>query len=104
MIRNSTMNQLGSTPMRIPNTRASLIEPPPNTHFIVAHEVRRSGEFADPLHDQVGAEAHAYDDPHSPLMGLHEHAKPPKRRGSSLRSHGVEGDRHLDGDQHDQDE
>jgi hypothetical protein len=29
MIRNRTRNQLGSTPMRMPNTRASWIEPPP---------------------------------------------------------------------------
>src|SRR5215210_1897508 len=31
MIRNSTTSQLGCTPIRMPNTRASWIEPPPNT-------------------------------------------------------------------------
>src|SRR5918992_1158297 len=31
MIRKRTTNQLGCTPIRMPNTRASWIEPPPNT-------------------------------------------------------------------------
>src|ERR671914_1694439 len=37
MIRKRTTNQLGCTPIRMPNTRASWIEPPPNTvHVMVA--------------------------------------------------------------------
>src|SRR3954466_11289723 len=31
MIRKRTKNQLGSPPMRTPNTRASWMDPPPNT-------------------------------------------------------------------------
>src|SRR5918996_5972047 len=75
MIRKRTRNQLTSTPMRMPKTRASWMDPPPNTTL----DGRRSALLGQPLQRR------------EPGVPVGRHARhPARRRLERLRAHAVD--------------